>query len=121
MEIVKLDTKKINTKKTLRIERFRDVLDYICNDTKRSIKLTKYLRKDLTKIFGKQNTTINTGRIFYIWILTYKNYIFEIWTNNERGTDIIIVTNTNPNIYNDLYPEPKICIEFLKELENHID
>jgi hypothetical protein len=121
MNIIKLNTKKINTTNVLRIERFRDVLNYICDNPKRSIKFTKYLRKDLTKIFGKQNTTFNTGRIFYIWILQFKKYTFEIWTNNERGTDIIIVTNANPNIYNDLLVEPKICIEFLKEFENLIE
>lgn len=121
MNIIKLNTKEINTRNVLRIERFRDVLNYITEKPERSFKLTNYLRKQLTKIFGKQNRTFNTGRIFYIWILKYKNYTFEIWTNNERGTDINIITNANPNIYNDLLIEPKICIEFLKELENLID
>jgi hypothetical protein len=73
INIIKYNTKKINTTNVLRIERFRDVLNYICDNPKRSIKFTKYLRKELTKIFGKQNTRFNTGRIFTYGFYNLKN------------------------------------------------
>lgn len=92
------------------VENYRNVLDYICKDFNRSIKLTKYLKIELTKIFGKHNTVFRSEFYYYVWIVEFDNKAFQIFTNKDKGTQITIVGQ-----YGD--DNSKVCINFLKKLE----
>jgi hypothetical protein len=48
--IVKVDSNDIN-KNSVAVENYKGVLQFICDDVKRSIKLTTYLKEELTQIF----------------------------------------------------------------------
>lgn len=112
-EIVKLDTNKLSTLNSIPVENSRKVLSYICANIKRSISLSRQLTEELTEIFGKHNTTFR-GEFFHkIWILKYKNHIFEVFSS-KRGTTFQIVKESEGTT---LTPEEEdISIEFLQKI-----
>jgi hypothetical protein len=50
--IVKVDNNYID-RNSVAVENYEGVLQFICDDVKKSIKLTTYLKEELTQIFGK--------------------------------------------------------------------
>ena len=115
-EIIKLDTKKLSD--SIPVENSRKVLDYICSNIKRSLSLTRQLTEELTEIFGKHNTTFR-GEFFHkIWILKYKDHIFEVFSS-KRGTTFQIITES---VGSTLTPEEAdISIEFLQKIATLIN
>lgn len=115
-EIIKLDTKKLSD--SIPVENSRKVLDYICSNIKRSLSLTRQLTEELTEIFGKHNTTFR-GEFFHkIWILKYKDHIFEVFSS-KRGTTFQIITKSGGST---LTPEEAdISIEFLQKIATLIN
>jgi len=111
--IKKIDTKTIS--KTLNpVENYDGVLGYICGDVNRSIKLTTYLKDELTQIFGSHNTRFRGEFYYYVWIVEFNNETFNIFTANGKGTRI----NIEGKYYDD---KSKVCMEFLKEIERLLD
>ena len=108
-EIIKLDANKI--KHSVPIENNRKVLGYICGDINRSIRLSSKLKNEFTQIFGVHNKTFRGEFLNYIWIVSFKDETFEIFTSN-RGTTYEIVCS-----YEDVQKKEEVCIEFLKEIK----
>ena len=113
--IVKLDTKELLD--SIPVENYRNVLNYMVENVKRSILLTKKSKEEFTTIFGKHNITYRGEFLNYIWIVQFENEVFQIYTSN-RGTQFEIVTN-NKNVFFSNKEENKseICISFLKKIE----
>ena len=111
--IVKIDSKKIS-RETVAVENFDGVLHYICANFKRSIALTTYLKKELTQLFGKHNTTFRGEFFFYVWIVEFDGEIFNIFTANGKGTCFVIAAK-----YED--DKSKVCINFLRKMEELLD
>ena len=111
--IVKVDTKNIN-ENSVSVENYKGVLGFICDDFKRSIKLTTYLKEELTQIFGNHNTRFKGEFYYYVWIVEFENEVFQIFTNNVKGTQFSIVGK-----YED--DKSKVCISFLKKMEELLD
>lgn len=109
-EIIKLDTKGILP--AIPVENYRRVLDYLVGDIKRNFRLSRKLKDEFTKIFGKHNTIYRGEFLNYVWIIQFQGEIFEIFTSN-RGTTFEIVDN---------YSDGKIdlCIDFLKKIDDLI-
>ena len=110
--MVKLDTNII--KSSVPIENNRKVLEYMCTDFDRNITLSSKLKDEFTQIFGNHNKTFRGEFLNYIWVIHFKNEIFNIFTSN-RGTTYQIVSS-----YNDVINKENVCIEFLKEIENKL-
>jgi len=109
-EIIKSTINKINLN-SIRIENFRDVLFYICDDVQRSLVLSGYLKKELTRIFGKHNTRYKGEFYYYIWILEFEGYVFEVYTAPVKGSSISILNTENKDL-------AITCIRFLSKLED---
>ena len=107
--MIKLDTN--TTKSSVSIENNRKVLSYICDNIDRSIRLTSKLKDEFTQIFGVHNKTFRGEFLNYIWVIHFKNDIFNIFTSN-RGTTYEIVCS-----WKDVQNKEQVCIEFLKEIE----
>ena len=89
-EIIKLsNTSTISS--SVAVENYRNVLDYICKDIHRSIKLTSYLKNELTQLFGEHNTTYKGEYKYHVWIVEFGNEIFQIFTHKDKGTQFSIV------------------------------
>lgn len=105
---------KINHK-TTRVENFDGVLQYMCEDFKKSIRLTSYMKDKLTNIFGKHNTRYKGEFHYYVWIIEFENEIFEIFTADVKGTAFVIVfedfDDDNRGVKSD------VCIRFLEEID----
>lgn len=99
---------------TIRIENYREVLDYICSDIKRSIKLSTYLKDELTKLFGKHNTRFKGEFYYYVWIVLFEGEKFEIYTANGKGTQFEINAKFDDK-------KSKECINFLRKMEELLD
>lgn len=79
------------------------------------MKLTTYLKVQLTKIFGKHNTVRNTNEYFYyVWIVEFDGEIFQIFTAKCKGTQFSIIGRYE----ND---KSKVCINFLRKIEELLD
>lgn len=75
-----------------------------------NMKLTFFLKKELEKIFGKWNQTIRREFLFYIWILEFEGYIFNLFTAQTYGMQIEIVLKDEKENINE------VCINFVNEL-----
>ena len=111
-EIIKLPNNKYS-EHSFKIENYLEVLKYLCDQSTKSIRLndinlSNFLRLEFTEIFGKHNCTFRGEFLHYIWIVSFKNEVFEIFTS-KRGTTYQIVGK-----YSDR--KSKVCIEFLKKL-----
>ncbi len=117
MKIIKTNINKISSN-SVQITNYKGVLSFICDEFKKSIRLSTYLKEELTELFGQYNTTYNSEFNYFIWIIEFKNEIFEIYTADGKGTMFCIVDNEELN-YSDIQPDnkSKICIEFLKEFD----
>jgi hypothetical protein len=111
--IVKVDSNDIY-KNSVAVENYNDVLFYICDDIKRSIKLTSYMKDDLTKLFGKHNCRFQGEYHYYVWIVEFEGEIFQIFTHNIKGTCFSIVGNFGVDKTN-------VCINFLRKMEELLD
>ena len=111
--INKVDSDIIN-KNSTPVENYKGVLQFICDDFKRSIKLTTYLKEELTKIFGKHNTRFKGEFFYYVWIVEFGGETFQIFTAKGKGTQFSIVAE-----YKD--DKSKVCIDFLKKMEELLD
>ena len=111
--INKLDGNHID-KNSVPVENYRGVLEFMCGDVKRSVKLTTYLKEELTQIFGKHNTRFKGEFFYYVWIVEFNGEIFQIFTANRKGTQFSI------NGKNEDY-KSKVCINFLKKMEELLD
>ncbi len=78
------------------------------------LKLTTYLKTELTQIFGKHNTTFKGEFFYYVWIVKFDNEIFNIFTANDKGTQFSIVSKISEN-------KSKVCIHFLRKMEELLD
>lgn len=106
-------------KKSILIRNYSNVLKYICDDMYREHKLKSYLKKQLTKIFGKHDSKYDCEYFYYVWTLQFDNEIFQIFTNKSQGSYITIFANIeNVNEENN---KSKTCIAFLKKLEMLLD
>lgn len=112
-QIIKTDIKSMNDDAT-RVENFPVVLLYICDDIDRSIKLTTFLKKPLTQLFGKHNTTFRGEFFYYVWIVEFEGNIFEICTSNHKGTQFQIVEKQDED-------KSKVIIRFLRKMEELLD
>ena len=101
-------------KNCVAVENYKGVLQYICGDVQRSIKLTTYLKNELTELFGKHNTRFRGEYFYYVWIVEFDGEIFQIFTANGKGASISIVAN-----YED--DKSTVCINFLRKLEEMLD
>lgn len=108
-KIIKLDSTIIEKNSTA-VENYDGVLEFICADVKRSIKLTTYLKKELTELFGPHNTRFKGEFFYYVWIVQFNGEIFQIYTANGKGTQFAIVGQ-----YED--DKSEICIAFLSKME----
>jgi len=115
--IKKINTKTIPDNITM-VENFENVLSYICEDFERSVTLTKFLKEELTSLFGKHNTTYRGEFFYYVWALEFNNETFYIFTANRKGTGISIVVDKP--IDEDRKSKSIICMSFLKVLEELI-
>ena len=111
--IVKVDNNDID-ENSVAVENYKGVLQFICDDVKRSIKLTTYLKEELTQIFGKHNTRFKGEFFYYVWIVEFEGEIFQIFTANGKGTQFSIVRK-----YGD--DKSKVCINFLRKMEELLD
>jgi len=107
--INKVDSDYID-KNSVAVENYGGVLHFICANIDRSIKLTTYLKDELTKIFGKHNTRFRGEFFYYVWIVEFEGEIFQIFTANGKGTSFSIVGKHNDN-------KSKVCIDFLTKME----
>jgi hypothetical protein len=107
--IVKAKSKKINTG-FIPVENFKGILGYICDSLKRSIRLSKCLKEELTEIFGEHNTRFRGEFFYYVWIVEFEGETFSIFTASGKGTQFSILAK---------YEEDKsgVCEKFLKEME----
>lgn len=95
---------------TTPVENFSDVLSFICKDTKRSIRLTSYMKNNLTELFGKHNQRFKGNHYYYVWVLEFNGEVFHLYTHKDRGTDIEIIAQFGKSKTNE-------CIAFLTELD----
>ena len=86
------------------------MLRYICGNVDRSILLTGNRSKELTELFGKHNTVFRGEFYHKVWILSYCDETFNIFTS-KKGTSIEIVCN-----YSDR--KESVCLDFTKKLES---
>lgn len=112
MNIIKVDNDIINTSQS--VENYKNVLQFICDDVDRSINLTKYVKDELTQLFGKNNTRFKGEYFYYVWIVEFEGEIFQIFTDKSKGTQYCIVAN-----YED--DKSKVCINFLRKIEEMFD
>lgn len=70
--------------------------------------VTSYMKNELTQLFGKHSTRVKLDYNYYVWIVGFKGYIFNIYTHKKNGTHY----STNADISEDNL----IDIEFLNEL-----
>jgi hypothetical protein len=111
--VVKVNTNQID-KHSIAVENYKGVLQFICDDVKRSIKLTTYLKEELTQIFGKHNTRFVGEFHYYVWIVEFEGEIFQIFTANGKGTQFSIIGKCEDD-------KSKVCIKFLRKIENLLD
>ena len=111
--IIKIDNSNIDEEST-RVENYVGVLQYICDDVKRSIKLTTYLKEELTQIFGIHNTRFKGEFYYYVWIVEFDGEIFQIFTANGKGTQFEIEAKYE-------YDKSNVCINFLRKIEELLD
>jgi hypothetical protein len=107
-EIVKIEKKQVIPKITA-VENFHGVLDFLCDDINRSIRLTSYNRKALTTLFGKHTQMFKGDHNYYVWVLKYGEEIFYVFTNNTRGTQFCIVADIDSK-------KTDVCIGFLNKI-----
>jgi len=107
--INKLNSNNID-KNAIPVENYESVLQFICDSIEKSIRLTKYLKEELTQIFGKHNTRFKGEFFYYVWIVEFDGEIFQIFTANGKGTQFAIVGK-----YED--DKSKVCINFLRKME----
>jgi hypothetical protein len=110
--ISKLDISLVDRDSTP-VENYKGVLQYICSDVNRSIKLTKYLKNELTQIFGKHNSRFRGEFLYYVWIVEFDGEVFQIFTNSNKGTGFSII--------GDGQEKSSVCIDFLKKMEELLD
>ena len=113
MEIIKLDG-KYSLSGLIPVENYNKVLNFICDDIHKSIRLTSYLKDVLTKLFGKYNQTYKGEFFYYIWVLKFGDDVFQICTAKDKGTSINILGKLTDNKTN-------ICIEFLTKFDEIIN
>lgn len=116
-DIVKINTKDIK-KPAVAVENVEDVIHYICDNINRSIKLTTFLKKELTQLFGKHNTTFRGEFFYYVWIVEFDGETFNIFTANRKGTQFSIVAKYDEN---NLKSKTRVCINFLRKIEKMLD
>ncbi len=110
-EIIK--TGKNTIENSFPVENYRNVLYYMCLDIDRSLLLTKYLKNELNKCFGKHNTTFKGEFLYYVWILEFESETYHIFTAKNKGSRIQIVGNLKDD-------KSVKSIRFLKKLESKI-
>jgi len=93
------------------VEAFEDVLSFMCEDIKRSIRLTSVMKKQLTEEFGKHLKTFRGEFFYYIWSLNFEGENFIIYTANRKGTSIYI---SNCEFSDD---KSQVIIRFLSKLD----
>lgn len=109
----KVDSCNINDS-SIPVENYNGVLQFICDNIIRSVKLTTFLKKELTELFGKHNTRFKSEFYYYVWIVEFDGEIFEIFTAKGKGTQFSIVAE-----YGD--DKSEICINFLRKMEQLLD
>lgn len=92
------------------VENFPGVLSYICDSIKRSMLLTKFMRVELTELFGKHNRVYSGEFYYYIWDFSFGNDKFSIATAKDKGTQFSIMSELEE-------AKGEECIEFLKHIE----
>lgn len=112
MEIIKFDGKH-SLSGANPVENYDKILNFICSDINKSIRLTSELKDVLTKLFGKHNQTYKGEFYYYIWFLKFGDDVFQICTAKIKGTSINIIGNLTDNKTN-------ICIEFLTKFDEMI-
>jgi hypothetical protein len=93
MEITKVNTNTIED--SIPIENSRLVLSHFMDLQKKSfdnnkVIITESLTDELTSLFGECNKKMKLDYMTQVWVLKYKNFQFNIFSANERGTDIEI-------------------------------
>ncbi len=111
--IVKVNSNDIYNN-SVAVENYNGVLQFICDDVKRSIKLTTYLKEELTQIFGEHNARFKGEFFYYVWIVEFEGEIFQVFTANGKGTQFSIVGK-----YED--DKSKVCINFLRKMIKLLD
>lgn len=109
IDIVKMKSKDIS-KPSVAVENFPGVLHYICENVKRSLQLTTFLKDELTQLFGKYNTRFRGEYLYYVWILEFDGEEFHAYTANGYGTQFSVVAK-----YED--DKAAVCMEFLGKME----
>jgi hypothetical protein len=93
------------------IENLQGVLGFMCDDINRSIRLTSYMKNQLTDLFGKHNQTFKGEFLFYVWVLKYREEVIYVFTNNTKGTQFCIMGDFDNK-------KGKISIEFLSKMDS---
>ena len=109
MEILKMEG-KFDLNDTIAIENNRDVLNFMVGDINRSIRLTSYIKNNLTNLFGKHNQRFKGNYYYYVWVFKFNDDLFHVYTAPNKGTQICVSKTVNA----------KTCIEFLKQLDKKL-
>ena len=107
--ITKMDNNSVNDQ-AMPVENFSGVLEYITADIHRIIRLTSYLKNELTDIFGKHNARYRGEFFYYVWNLEFDGDTFCIFTANGKGTTFNIHANREEN-------KSEKCINFLRKMD----
>lgn len=114
LEITKVEGKKFSDN-SIPVTNSRKVLDWIVNTQFKTKKnLMQNLIVELTELFGPYNRGLRLEFLTKLWILKYKDIIFNVFTAKGKGTSIEIVDQDFDDIR--FGKKDKEIIEFLEKL-----
>lgn len=107
-EIIKSESTEINELSTV-ITNSRDVLKHTIDIQTKAFKegkkpITQSCAPELTKYFGKNNTTFRGEYNYKVWILEFAGRTFEVFTAAEYGTQVV-VDLSNEDVVNGKYDD----------------
>jgi len=95
------------------------ILKWLCNNSLKSYKenkksLLSNISKELINLFGKQLKTIRQEYVMKLWVLQYKDLIFNVYSGKRKGTTIEICNYNYDDIR--LGKREDEILEFLNKL-----
>lgn len=96
---------------TTAVEDYPGVLGFVCEDVHKSIRLTTYIKDEMTELFGAHNTRFRGEFFYYVWFLDFCGEIFHVFTAKGKGTQFCIQADRDQDKSN-------VCIRFLGEMDD---
>ena len=120
--IIKLD--RIIVRNSTPVINNRDILQWMVDNQLESYRqgkknLAKNLLSELTNEFGPANEGLRLEFMTKVWVLEYKELIFNVFTAKGKGTSIEVCGMSDEEIRNGVNQEE--IIEFLSELHSIIN